>query len=204
MTAREAAFFELFEAASELALRGAVTLQSLVLNYEDVEQRIAELESREHEADKVVHAMMDKLNKSFITPIDREDLFTISKDLDSITDSINTTGHLFYMYNVREIRPEAKAIVDLIVRGVENVHELTKELKHFKTSKIIREKVREINRLETESDRLYRDAVRRLFVQETEPVEIIRWRATFEALESVLDTCEHVANVILGVVVKHA
>jgi len=204
MTQKETEFFDLFVSSSEIAYKAAVSLQSLVLQYEDVEERIKGLEEKEHEADRIVHAMMDKLNKSFITPIDREDLFTIAKDLDSITDEINTTAHMFHMFNIQTIRPEAKSIVELIVAATERVHALTKEIKNFKkSSEKIREIVVEVNKLETESDVMYRAAMRSLFINEKDPIEIIKWRATYEALEEVLDTCEHVSNVILGVVVKH-
>jgi predicted phosphate transport protein (TIGR00153 family) len=197
-------FFDVFEDASEIAYQSAVILQDLVLHFEDPDAKIKALEEKEREGDLQVHAMMDRLNKSFITPIDREDLFAISKDLDNITDAIESTAHLFTMFDVQTVRPDAKAFVKLIVEATREVHAVTKEMKHFKKSKDLKTRVIEVNRLENEGDRLHRRAVHALFTQEKDPLEVLKWKEVYESLEEALDACEHVANIILGVVVKHA
>jgi predicted phosphate transport protein (TIGR00153 family) len=204
MTQRETAFFDVFEAASEIAYQSAVILQDLVLRYDDPDASILALEAKEHEGDQQVHAMMDRLNRSFITPMDREDLFAISKDLDNITDCIESTAHLFSMFDVRTVKDDAKAFVKLIVEATAELHALTKEMKRFKKSVSLKTKVIEINRLENEGDRLHRRAVHTLFTQEKDPLEVLKWRDVYENLEGALDACEHVANIILGAVVKHA
>jgi predicted phosphate transport protein (TIGR00153 family) len=204
MTQREMTFFDVFEAASEIGYQSAVILQDLVLHFDDPDSKIRALEDKEHEGDKQVHAMMDRLNKSFITPIDREDLFAISKDLDNITDCIESTAHLFTMFDVHAVREDAKAFVKLIVEATAEVHAVTKEMKNFKKSKELKPRVIEINRLENEGDQLHRRAVHALFTQEKDPLEVMKWKEVYENLESALDACEHVANIILGVVMKHA
>jgi uncharacterized protein len=204
MTDRETAFFDLFEQASQIARESAVILQELVLRYDDPDARIKALEEKEHEGDKLVHAMMDRLNRSFITPIDREDLFLISKDLDTITDLIESTAHLFTMFDVHSVKDEAKDLVALLVAATGELHAATLELKDFKKSRDLKPRVIEINRIENEGDRLYRRAVRALFTQDKDPLEVLKWKEVYEYLESALDACEHVANVILGVVMKHA
>jgi uncharacterized protein len=204
MTQRETSFFDVFESASEIAYQSAVILQDLALRFADPDASIKALEEKEREGDLQVHAMMDRLNKSFITPIDREDLFLISKDLDNITDAIESTAHLFAMFDVRTVRDDAKAFVKLIVEATAELHALTKEMKNFKKSTQLKPKVIEINRLENEGDQLHRRAVHTLFTQETDPLEVLKWKEVFESLEEALDACEHVANIILGVVMKHA
>ncbi|MBN1605912.1 MAG: DUF47 domain-containing protein [Polyangiaceae bacterium] len=204
MTQRETSFYDVFEAASEIAYQSALILQDLVLHFDDPDAKIKALEDKEHEGDQQVHAMMDRLNKSFITPIDREDLFAISKDLDNITDAIESTAHLFMMFDVQTVKDDAKSLVRLIVEATAEVHALTKEMKHFKKSKELKVKVIEVNRLENEGDRLRRRAVHTLFTQEKDPLEVLKWREVYESLESALDACEDVANLILSVVVKHA
>jgi predicted phosphate transport protein (TIGR00153 family) len=204
MTQREMTFFDVFESASEIGYQSAVILQDLVLHYDDPDAKIKALEAKEHEGDQQVHAMMDRLNKSFITPIDREDLFSISKELDNITDCIESTAHLFTMFDVRTVREDAKAFVKLIVEATREVHAVTKEMKNFKKSKELKPLVIEVNRLENEGDRLHRRAVHALFTQEKDPLEVMKWKEVYENLESALDACEHVANIILGVVMKHA
>ena len=204
MTQRETAFFDVFETASEIAYQSAVILQELVLHYEDPDSKIQALEEKEREGDQQVHAMMDRLNKAFITPIDREDLFLIAKDLDNITDAIESTAHLFAMFDVQAVREDAKAFVKLIVEATAELHAVTKEMKGFKKSAALKEKVIEVNRLENEGDRLHRRAVHALFTQEKDPLEVMKWREVYQNMEAALDSCEHVANIILGVVVKHA
>ena len=204
MTRREMEFFDVFESASEIAYQSAVIMQDLVLRFDDPDASIKALEDKEHEGDLQVHAMMDRLNKSFITPIDREDLFVISKELDDITDCIESTAHLFSMFDVQTVRDDAKAFVKLIVEATAALHALTKEMKNFKKSKELKPLVIEINRLENEGDQLHRRAVHTLFTQEKDPLEVMKWKEVYENLESALDACEHVANIILGVVVKHA
>jgi uncharacterized protein len=204
MTQREMTFFDVFESASEIAYQSAVILQDLVLHYDDPDAKIQALEAKEHEGDQQVHAMLERLNKSFITPIDREDLFLISKELDNITDCIESTAHLFTMFDVKTVKEDAKAFVKLIVEATAALHAVTKEMKNFKKSDQIKPKVIEINRIENEGDRLFRSAVRALYTQEPEPLEVMKWKEVYEYLESALDACEHVANLILGVVMKHA
>ena len=203
-TQKDSVFFEVFESASEIANQAAVILQELVLHYDDPEAKIKELEQKEHEGDQLVHAMMDRLNKSFITPLDREDLFLISKELDNITDCIESTAHLFTMFDVHAVKEDAKAFIKLIVEATAELHAVTKEMKQFKKSTELKPKVIEINRIENEGDRLFRSAVHALFTQEKDPLEVMKWKEVYEYLESALDACEHVANLILGVVMKHA
>jgi len=204
MTQRELTFFDVFETASEIAAQSAVILQDLVLNYEDQDAKIKALEAKEHDGDLQVHAMMDRLNKSFITPIDREDLFAISKDLDNITDAIESTAHLFTMFDVHTMREDAKSFVRLIVEATAELHAVTKEMKNFKKSKELKPKVIEVNRLENEGDQLHRRAVHALFTQEKDALEVMKWREVYAKMEDALDACEHVANIILGVVMKNA
>jgi len=204
MTQREMTFFDVFEEASEIGYQSAVILQDLVLQFTDPEAKIKALEQKEHEGDQQVHVMMDRLNKSFITPIDREDLFVIAKELDNVTDAIESTAHLFTMFDVHEIKPEAKELVRLIVQATSELHAVTKEMKSFKKSTELKKRVIEINRLENEGDRLYRKAVNALFTQEANPIEVMKWKELYEYLETTLDACEHAANIILGVVMKHA
>jgi predicted phosphate transport protein (TIGR00153 family) len=204
MSQKELAFFDRFETASENAYQSAVILQDLVLRYADPEQRILELEAKEHEGDRQVHAMMDLLNKSFITPMDREDLLLISKEIDTITDEIESGAHLFTMFNVKIMKDDAKSFVRLIVQATAELHALTKEMKFFKKSTELKAKVVEINRIENEGDQLFRRAVHTLFTEEKDALEVMKWKEIFEYLETMLDACEHVANLILGVVMKHA
>lgn len=203
-TKQEASFFDIFEEESEIAYQSAVILQDLVLHFKEPEAKIKELQAKEHEGDRQVHAMLERINRAVITPIDREDLFVISKELDSITDLIESTAQLFVMYNIQHVRSEAKELVRLIVEATAEVHGVTKEMKNSKKNALLKPKVIEVNRLENAGDVLYRRAIHALFTEEKDPFEVMRWKCVYDYLESALDACEHAANIILGVLMKHA
>jgi uncharacterized protein Yka (UPF0111/DUF47 family) len=108
------------------------------------------------------------------------------------------------MFNVKVVKDDAKTFVRLIVQSTAELHALTKEMKNFKKSKALKSKVVEINRIENEGDKLFRSAVHTLFTEEKDPLEVMKWKEIYEYLETMLDACEHTANLILGVVMKHA
>ena len=141
MTQRETAFFDVFEAAARIAHESAMLLEELVVSFENPDEKIKALEVKEREGDQQVHAMMDRLNRSFITPMDREDLFHISKELDDITDCIETTAHLFAMFDVRIVKPEAVAFVKLIVEATAELRGVILEMKSFKKNRALKTKV---------------------------------------------------------------
>lgn len=204
ITAKEGIFFELFTNTSADTCLAARMLEELMNNYVDVTDKIRAIEEIEHKCDGHVHRMLEQLNHSFITPIDREDIYLIAKELDNITDDIESTAHRFRMFNVTGIREDAKQLAKLIVQCTEELMGVMSELKKMKTSKKLREKIIEVNRIEDEADEIFRSAMQRLFVSESNPIEVIKWKEIYEYLENTLDACEDVANIIEGVVMKNA
>lgn len=204
ITAKEGIFFELFSITAADTCKAANMLEELMNNYVDVTNKIRAIEEIEHKCDGHVHSMLEQLNRSFITPIDREDIYLIAKELDNITDDIESTAHRFRMFNVTGIRDEAKKLAKLIVQCTEELMDVMAELKKMKTSKKLKEKIIEVNRIEDEGDEIFRSAMQQLFISESNPIEVIKWKEIYEYLENTLDACEDVANIIEGVVMKNA
>lgn len=203
ITAKEGIFFDLFAATAADTRKAAGMLEELMTNFTNVSEKICAIEELEHKCDGHVHKMLEHLNRSFITPIDREDIYLIAKEIDNITDAIESTAHRFRMLNVKDIKEDALRLAKLITQCTEELMSLMCELKKMKSSKLLREKIIEINRIENEGDDIYRSAVQRLFVAEDNPLEVIKWKEIYEYLENTLDACEDVANIVEGVVMKN-
>jgi predicted phosphate transport protein (TIGR00153 family) len=200
---REDAFFSKFNEVGEVICQSAELIDGLMKNYVCVEEKDKELEEKEHACDNLVHNILELINKSFITPIDREDINLIAKELDNIVDSIESAAHRFCMFDVKEVREEAIEMTKLIVECTKALKEILFELGNMKTSKTLTKKIIEVNRIEGLGDDLFRKAIKRLFKEESSAIEILKWKEIFEFLEDTLDTCEDVANTIEGVVTKH-
>lgn len=204
ITPKEEAFFEMFADSVKISGKAAEMLRNLMTNYVNIGTKIRAIEEVEHECDNHVHKILAQLNKSFITPIDREDIFLIAKEIDNITDSIEATAHRFSMFNVTEIREDAIKLAELIVECTKELETLMRDLKTMKKNKSLQERIIYINKLEDDGDTIYRTAIAKLFISEGDGIEVIKWKEIYEFLENTLDACEDVANIVEGVVMKHA
>ena len=204
LSRKEEIFFDMFVETAEITYKSAVMLEELMTNYVDIPKKVQSIEDIEHECDKNVHKILEQLNKSFITPIDREDIYLIAKELDNITDDIESTAHRFSMLNVQSMNPDALKLAKLIVVCTKELKSVFADLKNMKKSKTLKDKIIEVNRIENEGDDIFRSAVTNLFKSEKNAIEVIKWKEIFEYLESTLDACEDVANIIEGVVMKNA
>jgi uncharacterized protein len=204
ITQREKIFFDFFIETADKACLAAKKLDELVNNFEDVVQKVQAIKDVEHECDKCVHEIFSQLNKSFITPIDREDIYEIAKVLDNITDFIESTAQDFTMFNVTSMTSKAKEFTALIVKCTAELKSVMDELKNLKVSKSLIDKIIEVNRLENVGDELYRRSMAELFSNGMDAKEIMKWSVIYNSFEDSLDACEDVANIIEGVVMKHA
>lgn len=204
ITPKEEVFFDYFIETCEIICKAAALLDDLTNNYVNVNEKISSIEGTEHACDSNVHKILNELNKSFITPIDREDIFTIAKELDNITDDIETAAHRFSMYNVKSVKPDAITMTKLIVKATIELKSVMVEMKNMKKSKQLQSKIIEVNNVEDEADTIFRDAMANLFITEHDAVEVIKWKEIFELLENTIDACEDVANIVEGVVMKNA
>ncbi|HEX7714987.1 MAG TPA: DUF47 family protein [Bacillota bacterium] len=204
ITSKEEIFFDLFVETSEITCQAAAKLDQLMSDYVATPERIKEMEKIEHQCDQQVHQILAQLNRSFITPIDREDIYAIAKELDNITDDIESTAHRFYMLNVKNIREDAKKLAHLIVDCTNELNLVMADLKNMKRSTTLAKRIIEVNRIENDGDEVFRNAITQLFATETNALEVIKWKEIYEFLENTLDACEDVANLAEGVIMKNA
>lgn len=201
---KEDVFFDLFNESMAKIIQAGETFQDLVHNYENVEDKVANMKVLETDCDMQAHKILKKLNASFITPFDREDIYDLARDMDDIVDCIEEVSNRFIVFDVKEMKPEALVMADQIMQCIRELDVLFRHLKEIKTNSVVREQIIEVNRIENEGDIVYRRALSKLFKHEKDPIEIIKWKQLFELLEDSLDSCENVANIVEGLVMKHA
>jgi len=197
-------FFEPFSKGAEIFNNSAAQLNILMTELDNPKARLDKLVKLEHEGDLVTHELIEYTKKMFITPLDREDIFNITKGIDNITDSIESTAHLFYMYNVTEATQEAFELVDKLMAVTADLVEVIKELKFLRKSTILVKKIIDINTLENEADLIYRKAMRKLFEKPEDFLFVMKWKDLYHSLEDSIDACETLANEIRGVGMKYA
>lgn len=198
---REEAFFELFVADAENMLAGARMLDQLFRSYDERERLASQLRDAEHRGDQLSHEIGQKLNATFVTPIDREDIHALISRLDDIIDLIEEVADTCILYGIDAPTPEAGQLSQIIVQQCEQLHQALGKLKHFKG---ISEHWIEVHRLENEGDRIGRRVVADLFNNGHDALEVLKWKEVYGLLEEAIDACEDAANVIEGIVVKHA
>jgi len=198
---REEKFFTLFRDLAAKVVEGARLLRAMMTDFTDVEAKTKAIRTVEHEADIVTHDVLDKLNKSFITPIEREDIRALAQYLDTVLDDVEGIANRLSAYGVKQPTPEAIEMANLICQATEQIQKAVDSLENLKQIHIF---VVEINRLENMADNISREMIARLFNEEKDVRELIRWKDIYEKLERCADRCEDVANVIEDIVVKNA
>ena len=201
---REEKFFDLFEQGARNIVEAAQVLKQLIDTGENVEQRAAEIKELEHKGDTITHEVIARLNRTFVTPFDREDISALVKSLDDVMDFIAATAGAMLLYKVDRPGKRAKELADIIIQATAEVEKAVLDLRHRAKLKQIFDRCVEINRLENAADVVYRAAMAELFEDSTDMAHVIKWREIYEHMESATDRCEDVANVLEGVALKHA
>jgi predicted phosphate transport protein (TIGR00153 family) len=200
---RSEEFFELFVESAKNLRAATELLKDLIDNYTDVDLKVKRIQDREHEGDEVTHAIIRRLNTSFVTPIDREDIYQLATALDDVMDGVEAVSDLFLLHHIEAPLPQMQAQIDVLLRATQQT-----ELALGLLQKMDRERLEpywiEINTLENEGDQLYRHAVAELFSGEHKAMDVLRWKEVIENLEEALDGTENVANIIESIVLKHA
>jgi predicted phosphate transport protein (TIGR00153 family) len=199
---KEVRFFEHFERQSELIGQAARELQELVQNFGDARARMHRIKELEHEADKVTHEIVRRLNTTFITPLDREDIHALASRLDDVLDYIEAAAERLVVYRIKEPTSACRAMADVIVRIVQPMDRALRCLRTMDPG--FHEHAVEVNRLENAADNLLRDSLAALFDDAGDPIDVIKWKEIYETMEIVTDRCEDVANVIEGIILKMA
>ncbi|MEK6606023.1 MAG: DUF47 domain-containing protein [Myxococcota bacterium] len=201
---RETSFFDYFERHALLTVEGAKEFLSLASTGANVAAKAKRIKEIEHEADVITHHCVEALHKTFITPIERDDIYRLITRMDDIMDLVEAAAERLWLYEIREMTPDVKNLADVLVRATEEVVEAVKGLRDMKNSQAVVKKCIDINRLENEADAILRNAVAHLFKNERDPITVIKWKEIYELLETATDRCEDVANIIEGVVLEHA
>ena len=202
---KEDKFCKLFLEAAKNVNEGAIILRKGLDALGDKELNVSKIEALEHKGDRLVNIVVKELNEAFITPIDREDIYSLIKKLDDVLDLINSTMHRFLMYDINQCTEEGKQLADMIVACTEHNLELMHALNSVGNKKQgIKEKIASIHQIESEADRLFRKTMSELFKNESNPIEIIKWKEIYQILENTIDKCEKIANTVEGVVIKNA
>jgi hypothetical protein len=201
---REGKFFELFNEHAALILEGSRELAALMASGDDLERRARNVESIEKRGDKITRGTIELLHKTFITPIDRDDIHQLISEMDNILDLIEDSAQLMFLYDVRVLSPDAKKLADICVECCAKVKSAVELLSSMKNADAIMAICQEIDRLESDADHVMRAAIGRLFRDEPDVRELIKMRTVYEHLETVTDCCEDVANIIQGIVIENA
>lgn len=198
---KEERFYDDFVALAEQIQHGALMLEEMLAPEQPLWDKADEIKEVEHKCDFVTHEIIQRLHRTFVTPLDREDIYGLAKSLDDVMDAIDACAALVRLYQIKVVRPDTRDLTRIITASSE---QLVKALKALERRKGVAEPAVEINRLENEADRVHQIAVRRLFEEERDPIQVIKWKEILDFLEAATDRCEDVANVLEGVVVKHA
>jgi hypothetical protein len=204
---REGRFFSLFDSHANFIMEGANALADVLRRYEDHSGREAGLrviERAEHAADRVTHETVQLLHATFITPFDRDDIHRLISRMDDVLDLIQDTGESLVLYDIRSVTPEATELAELLQRCAERVRSAVKLMASMADAPAMLKICQEIDKLESDADKVMRAALSRLFREETDVRQVIKLKAVYESLESATDKCQDVANVIESVVLENA
>ena len=201
---RQGRFFEMFNEHAEQIVRGSHELAALMASHDDLERRTHTIEAIEKRADKITRATIELVHKTFITPIDREDIHQLISKMDDILDMIEDSAQLMFLYDVRVLPPDAKKLADICVVCCEKVKSAVALLSSMDNAAEMLTLCSDIDRLESDADHVMRDAIARLFRDEPDVRELIKLRSVYEHLETVTDCCEDVANIIQGIVIENS
>jgi predicted phosphate transport protein (TIGR00153 family) len=186
---KKSVFFTLFSQHAQNALEASQALEKLVTDFTSLEDKVRDIHAIEHYGDKLTHQIIQELNGTFVTPLDREDIVGLASKLDDVTDVCYDVAEMVSLYKVTSIRPGATEVVALL----QNLEKLRGLEPHWI----------KIHTLENEGDAVFREAVADLFARSTDPVEIIKWKDIHGLIEIAIDRCEDVANIVEMIVVKH-
>lgn len=198
-------FFDLFVESARYFNKGALLMDDVMIDHSKAEVKVKEIQDLEHAADKINDKIIDKLNLTFITPIDREDIYSLANGLDDGVDYLQGTLQRIVMYHTGEPREGAVQLTKLLIESTDEIIKALEMLKDLKKNQAaIMEHIQKVYRLESEGDRIFRREIAYLFDQVKDPIELIKWKDILEYLEDTTDHCERIADLIRGVVMKYA
>ena len=197
-------FFSWFEQAAHNDVEAAQLLDRMCREFSRSDEIVGQLHDLEHKGDDIAHAVFQKLNKVFMPPLDREDIIAITIALDDVMDHIHKAADAMSVYNVKEPTEIARQLAAVIIACTQEVEKQMPKLRNRRAMRLVEEGVVEIHRLENQADALLRQGTVDLFHQPHDPTHVIAWSRIYETMEQVTDRCEDIADVLRGLVIKHA
>jgi hypothetical protein len=197
---REEKFYTDFLALADQIVAAAVALDGMLATEIPDWEVALRIHDIENACDGITHTLIQRLNRTFVTPIDREDIHQLARSLDDVIDAIDAAATVIRRYRVMPVRYGARELAGIIVRST---HKVRMAVDALERKHGVHEHAVEVNRLENEADRMHDEALRRLFEEEPDPITVIKWKEVLDFLEEATDRCEDVADVLEGVVVKH-
>jgi predicted phosphate transport protein (TIGR00153 family) len=201
---REKKFFVLFEQSAQTAVKITQQLKDMVYIWENLKGRVGVINDLEHQGDAITHQIFEQLHRSVITPFDREDIALLAHSLDDVTDFIHAAADAMLLYRVEYPTNRAKELVGIAVEAVVEVDKAVSEMHNRIGRKQLLKRCIEINRLENLGDLVYRSGMAELFDDSADIADVIKWREIYNHMESVIDRCEDIANILEGVAIKYA
>lgn len=198
---REEKFYEDFLAMAELVRQAAVLLEEMLACEPPDASRSAAINDLEHRCDFLTHEIIQRLHRTFVTPIDREDIHALASALDDVMDAIDGAADLFVAYRIGKVSDAARKLAHVTLLMADQI---LLGLRHMEQRRSVTPCVVEVNRLENEADRIHKEAIVTLFDQEKDPLAVIKWKEIYDCLEATTDRMEDVSDVVQGVIVKHA
>jgi len=198
---RDKHFFKEFLSLAEEIRTGARLLKQMLSTDPPDMNKAEEIKEVEHAADNVTRGIIDRLNRTFVTPLDREDIHALAGSLDDVMDAIDAAAAVIRLYKIALVRNGAKRLVEIVCDSIDRINEALAALERRDG---VLELAARVKQLEHEADRVHQDAIVELFDQEKDPIAVIKWKEIFDFLEAATDRCEDVANLLEGIVVKHA
>ena len=198
---REEKFFDDFQALADEIRNGAQLLEEMLVPDHPIWDKADEIKEVEHRCDSLTHAIIQRLNRTFVTPLDREDIHELARSLDDVMDAIDAAASRVRLYRLNKVRFGARELARIITASADQVRAAMSTLEQKKG--VVVDYAIEINRLENEADRRHQEAVMRLFEEEHDPIVVMKWKEALDFLEEATDRCEDVANVLEGVIVKY-
>ena len=200
-TSKDREFFDLFEEATANVVRGAELLDQMLADWPDRADLARDILVCEQEGDRISHDIHHRLNSTFVTPIDREDILELTSDLDDIIDLVDEVSGYLSLYKIEAPMEQAQRMAHIVLQAAQQIAQAMPRLRTFQD---LSHFTVEVNRLENDGDRISRSAIASLFDEGIDPMVVIRWKDIFERLEEAIDACEHVANTLEGIVIKNA
>lgn len=200
---REEKFFDLFEELAAKIQEGAKFFLEIAERHDFSAENISKLKQIEHEADSITHTTYEKMHKTFLTPLDREDIYDLVNKMDSVIDMIEASALRLHLYKVKKPSDAVIELAKILVKAINKIKIIVHAMRDMKNARMILDACVEINTLENDGDVVLRTSIAELFENEKDVFELIKWKEIYERLEEATDVCEDVSNIAEGIVLKH-